>query len=913
MKKAILLFLVMFAVLVDLHAQMAVYVRSQKGDKPVRGVIVYSFSQRKQAKAAYEEATKKGNYANSFDKKKYGVIAEQKTDANGSCLIDVPNFGALILDGGDAGTIHAFRLFYVEDHIDDELDSDIELVLDTLHIQSDMTTMTTRTIEEVTKRATGKIGTAGGGIKRHGGYITIERDIDISESLARSDARFVAMPTIHFRDSFSVAAHKSGTVSGFSVNSGDSIDVGDVLLCIDGDTLLSEISGRVCELLCQNGDTVKHKQSLLNLTSATKHMPPAVIDGKEYERNMHRRMSFVTSRDRLSDYYFDKGMHLENQMKERIHYSKETKIAKGTKYYVPGVLWYEDYNAVYHEESILFNDGMEQEPMRFLDWDAARQFSPIDVESFYIQGQATKSKDSTDFKIKFEQGKEYLNLKDSNTVLERDNMISWLSQYYNMREGELSDIEVMGYSSPEGSEATNKRLSRARSKTIEQLLKSHFPDVKIKLIFDKYSNIVPWEIVADSMSQMNDTLALHYAEELRKTIADRTGFDAQDRAVSANDELEDYLDRNVLDRVRVVRIKASITVNKVLTKDEIINRYKTDASFRNGKLLPYQYYTMICHLADVEDWDELYKVSQNAYMDRRLQRNEIKRFANPLSTDSSTYTKESPVPYPLAGYYYAVSCMRKGLVDLEILKPYLDDGPAGDDRNDGYVMNSLPFIVAQVLMYCQDEDFDGANKLIEKYNLMKYPDLLGLIMFVRCLDGQYQDSPEVRDYVMSTSVMNKAVMLTALGKYSEALGVLYGDDIPENEAKVEYLRAICLFRKQNDYITRFEAEKIPISALYVEEDDGLVGGDKTEEDKNAIPAAWASPIFKAFKLDKKNIEYFPQDGYFNNAYRQMIMYAWKRMQSGVPMERIAVEYNALIRKMEDDKKKMSTFVSKGSN
>ncbi len=910
MKKAILLFLVMFAVLVDLHAQMAVYVRSQKGDKPVRGVIVYSFSQRKQAKAAYEEATKKGNYANSFDKKKYGVIAEQKTDANGSCLIDVPSFGALILDGGDAGTIHAFRLFYVEDHIDDELDSDIELVLDTLHIQSNMKT---RQLGEVTKRATGRIGVAGGGIKRHGGYITIERDIDISENLARSDARFVAMPTIHFLDTVSVAAHKSGGVSGFSLSIGDSVNVGDVLLCIDGDTLLSETTGRVSDVLCQNADTVKQKQSLLTLVSAIRHLPPAVIDGKEYGRSMVRRMSFVTSRDRLSDYYFDKGMHLENQMKERIHYSKETKIAKGTKYYVPGVLWYEDYNAVYHEESILFNDGMEQEPMRFLDWDAARQFSPIDVEQFYIQGQATKSKDSTDFKIKFEQGKEYLNLKDSNTVRERDNMISWLSQYYNMREGELSDIEVLGYSSPEGLEARNKLLSHGRARTILQLLTSHFPDVKIKLVFDKNSNIVPWETVVDSMSQMNDTLAHYYAEEIRKIIIDRAGFDAQYRAIKANDDLYDYLDKNVLDRVRVVRIKASITVNKVLTKEEIITRYKTDASFRNGKLLPYQYYTMICHLADVEDWDELYKVSQNAYMDRRLQRNEIKRFANPLSTDSSTYTKESPVPYPLAGYYYAVSCMRKGLVDLEILKPYLDDGPVGDDRNDGYVMNSLPFIVAQVLMYCQDEDFDGANKLIEKYNLMKYPDLLGLIMFVRCLDGQYQDSPEVRDYVMSTSVMNKAVMLTALGKYSEALGVLYGDDIPENEAKVEYLRAICLFRKQNDYITRFEAEKIPISALYVEEDDGLVGGDKTEEDKNAIPAAWASPIFKAFKLDKKNIEYFPQDGYFNNAYRQMIMYAWKRMQSGVPMERIAVEYNALIRKMEDDKKKMSTFVSKGSN
>lgn len=902
----------MLFVLVDVQAQMAVYVRSQKDDKPVKGVIVYSFSQRKQAKAAYDEAIKEGNYANSFDKRKHGVIAEQKTDANGSCLIDVPSFGALILDGGDAGTIHSFSLFYVEDHIDNELDNDIELVLDTLPTQTQSGIKTTD-MREVSKRGISKIGTAGGNIKRHGGYITVERDIDISESLARSDARFVAMPTIHFRDSFSVTAHKSGIVSGFSVNSGDSIDVGDVLLCIDGDTLLSETSGRVCELLCQNGDTVKHKQSLLNLTSAIRHMPPAVIDGKEYERSMVRRMSFVTSRDRLYDYYFDKGMHLEDHMKERIRYRKETKIAKGTKYYVPGVLWYEDYNVVYHEESILFHDGKEQEPMRFLDWDAARQFSPIDKDMFYIQGQATKSKDSTDFKIKFEQGKEYLNLKDSNTVRERDNMISWLSQYYNMREGELSDIEVLGYSSPEGLQSRNKVLSHGRARTILQLLTSQFPNVRIKSVFDKHENIVPWETVADSMLQMNDTLARHYAEEVRKIIADKEGFDAQYRAIKSNDDLYDYLDKNVLDRVRVVRIKASITVNKVLTKDEIINRYKTDASFRNGKLLPYQYYTMICHLADVEDWDELYKVSKNAYMDRRLQYNEIKRFAIPLSTDSLTYTEESPVPYPLAGYYYAVSCMRKGLVDLEILKPYLDDGPAGDDRKDGYVMNSLPFIVAQVLMYCQDEDFDGANKLIEKYNLMKYPDLLGLIMFVRCLDGQYQDFPEVRDYVMSTSVMNKAVMLTALGKYSEALGVLYGDDIPENDAKVEYLRAICLFRKQNDYITRFEAEKIPISALYVEEDDGLVGGDKTEEDKNAIPAAWASPIFKAFKLDKKNIEYFPQDGYFNNAYRQMIMYAWERMQSGVPMERIAVEYNALIRKMEEDKKKMSTFVSKGSN
>lgn len=897
MKKYILLFVLVVCAIVDVQAQMSVSVRSKKDGNPLSGVIVYSFATKKSARLAFDEGNRKDNYANSFNKR--DVIQEVKTGSNGICYIDVPSHGALILDGGDASTPHAFSYFLVEDFIEDELDSEIELVLDTLNTGDEKI----RTLGEAKINAMSKIGTTGSELKRHGkNYITLERDIDISGDLARNDARFVAMPTIYFYTPVSVEAPCDGVISNLKVQVGNRVSAGDIILSIGNKNICSETTGNVSHIFCQVGDSVQEGTSLLQLDSAIRNMPPAVVDGRDYTRGMVRRTSFQSSRDKLDDFYFDKGIFLTDHQKERIRYSQLAKITKGTKYKVPGLLWYEDYNSVYHEEPLLFADGTETEPMRLLNWDAARQFSPIDRDLFFIKGHATKSKDSTDFKIKFEQGKEFLNLRDTSTVRERDNMIEWLSQYYNLKEGELSDIEVLGYSSPEGTEARNRVLSHGRAKTITQLLKGYFPEVKIKSVFDKHDNIVPWEIVADSMALMNDTLAHRYANEIRTIISDKNGFDAQYRAIRANKDLYDYLDKYVLDRVRIVRIKASIIVNKVLTKEEIIERYETDHNFRKSKLLPYQSYIMMCYFADREDWDQLYKVANDAYHDKRMPWQVVKQIAH---TDSTTKSIETFVPYPLAGYYYAVASMRKGIVNTDILKPYLDDGPAGSDRKykDVPIMNSLPFIVAQVLMYCQDESFDGANRLIKKYNLMQYPQLTGLIMFVRCLDGQYTDFPEVRNYVMSTSSMNKAVILSALGKYDEALGVLYGDDIPENDSKVEYLRAICLFKKQTDAITRFDAESIPVSALY--EDNYKLDGNEDEQ-KNDIPTAWAVPMLNAFKLDKKHIEYFPTDGYFNNAYRQMILYAWERMQAGVSLQRIADEYNALIKRMKDNKKRSLT-------
>ena len=174
-------------------------------------------------------------------------------------------------------------------------------------------------------------------------------------------------------------------------------------------------------------------------------------------------------------------------------------------------------------------------------------------------------------------------------------------------------------------------------------------------------------------------------------------------------------------------------------------------------------------------------------------------------------------------------------------------------------------------------------------------------MFVRCLDGQYRGSEneDVREYVMSTSDMNKAVMYAALDRYDDALQILYKGDVPENSAKVEYLKAICHFRKQNDRMKALDRDAFTSDAVYKAEEDDV--DDANEMDKNS--ATWAAPMLNALRLDNDNAKYLETDGYFNNAYRQMIFYFWKRMQAGVPIEKVASEYDALVAQMRANAKK----------
>lgn len=841
--------------LADVQAQMHynLSVETPNGD-PLEGVKVYSFPTRKQGEKAYKLGVKNlegiANSGQLYDadlKKCDAVGSVVITQGNGKCQVQAYPSGVIILDGFECSRgNYYFKLYYVADYLKDKTSFDIKLVLQgedniksedgkkILFVKKDSVTR----MLQLEKTGTPAMARSGGRLGRHGRNITITKEVDIDGDYARSDARFVAFPKVEF---------------------------------------------------------TSHKDS-------ARYLSPLVVKGKDFAKNRIRRMSFKQSRDLLSGFDYDAAVFLDDHQSDRILYEQELEIPRGTPYRVPGILWYEDNNGVYHQDSLVFSDGRETEPMRFLNWESARQFAAIDPARFVKQGTYSASNTSADFNIQFVTGKAAINESDSLTVAQRDSLLRWVRKYKSKPDAQIEEIVVRGYSSPEGSESLNRRLSHDRANTIKNLLVNGLGgDVKVTTKFDEYENIVPWDSIASKMLLMEDSTAKRYAEEIKLLVSGMTSIDAQNKVVTANKDMYAYIkNNNILEAVRRVEIEASIIEQKILEPHEIIHRYYNDPVFRETMTAPYQFYHLITYLVGKEDWDELYIVSKRAY--ELLKREDYVAKTVLVSKDDSVPKLINDyIPYPYAGYYYAVSAMRKGLVDTEILKPYLDDGPVDttgtDRRNNAGAVNTLPFIVAQVLMYCQDEDFDGADSLIDKYGLLAYPSLTGLIMFVRCLDGQYEYRQDVRDYVMSTSTMNKAVILAALGKYNEALGVLYGSDVPEDDAKVEYLKAICHFCRLSSKQTSIDyADGYSGRALYVAADD---------EENVAGPGRddWAAPMLNAIRLEPSNAKYLEGDGYFNNAYRQMIFYFQKRREQGVAPAKIVAEYTALVSEMRNKKNK----------
>ena len=250
--------------------------------------------------------------------------------------------------------------------------------------------------------------------------------------------------------------------------------------------------------------------------------------------------------------------------------------------------------------------------------------------------------------------------------------------------------------------------------------------------------------------------------------------------------------------------------------------------------------------------------------------------SKPLVLRLDLKSVKADYPYPLAAYYYATCLLQRGEVDTEIMKQYLDDGRINKKINGKIQYNDKAMIVTQILMHCQDGDFEPANKLIVKYGLTdKDPELKPLIMFVKCLAGEFEKK-EIQDYIKSTSPMNEAVILVALKNWADALKVLV--KLPQDDPRVQYLTAICKYHNQNNNLKQLDQPPYQ---------SGLI-------------STIGEPMLKAFELDKENVKYLENDGYFNDAYRLLVFYFWKRINEGVDRDQIAKEYDALVSKNREN-------------
>ena len=116
------------------------------------------------------------------------------------------------------------------------------------------------------------------------------------------------------------------------------------------------------------------------------YLKPTVVDGALYRKDMHRRMGLVSDNDKLDFYRLDNSFNMKAHTDDMFEFIQYVDVDKGVRYYADAQVWYEDFNGIYNRYVKKLQDGKEAEPMRFLDWDAAKRTVKIDATQYKKEG-----------------------------------------------------------------------------------------------------------------------------------------------------------------------------------------------------------------------------------------------------------------------------------------------------------------------------------------------------------------------------------------------------------------------------------------------------------------------------------------------------------------------------------------------
>lgn len=629
---------------------------------------------------------------------------------------------------------------------------------------------------------------------------------------------------------------------------------------------------------------------------------PTVLDGKSYRETQERRMQHNMKNDKLFPYVAN---HFMQDYKGDTVYTQEIRIEnfdKTKKYKGVARMSYENYNVVYHEDAYEWWDGRVKDPMRFLDWDHVKKSVPIEATRYRKIGRAEKSTLTIDgLTVNYPVGSSDIDMTDSVTLESIETIQKSIMSYYGDDDSFIEKMVIKGYASPEGGYAKNQQLCEARAATLERMVRNKYGRKdKLQSVSHK-GYVAPWTEVAKYIEEHfgGDEEKKQVAAEMNEIINANSGMDAQYAKIRVQPWYE-FVKNEVLPHMRRVDVEFSTVTSRVKDPDEIYECFITNPDYLNAAK-PYEYYELLKRFGEADDMENLEKVAKKAYgsVTETVVRHDrqITDYNDDGSIDfylkpSAKYTRK----YPLAAYNLARCKFMRHEIDTVMLNDYIDWSNNGLELEKQYggqdagFWNDEAIVVMQVLMYCEAHDYLKAKDLCTRH-LSDNPRYDELKMFVRCMNCEW-DNPEVRAFVAASSPLNNAVVTMAQDTpddYVDALNILTKDPaINQQDPNVQYMKAICRFQAECDN-TRPDADPYFAGNIYKTEDSDYKD--------------FAAPILEAFKMAPNNVKYIETDGYFNDSYRLLSLFFWKRMQEGADLDSISMEYNGLRSKFMTAKNK----------
>ena len=415
---------------------------------------------------------------------------------------------------------------------------------------------------------------------------------------------------------------------------------------------------------------------------------PVVYDYNEYYRTQVRRMDFnIKANDKSSHFmvndfmvndptnrYYDGNDSTRTRVvingdTLRLQHYVDTLSGhnpdEAYPYPTRAVIAVEDYNQRYVLDTIPINEGERTNFIKFLDFSFEKNLD-VNLADFEERMEVRPMDSNGEIKLNFEVGKATLNPKDTTNTHILAEARRELQEAFRESSSKLRFMQVYGYSSPEGSPQFNEDLARRRADFVMRELKSVIPHDMHRFIQPSESEILGWDVVADSLAK--DSL-ITIAQQVREIVAKYpNNLVSQGQAVARLSSYATLIKPIYLPKLRSVRYTYIKVEDRTFRDDELVQMFNEgkdsdpDAGFARA-----HYYSLIKYYWDKREEPEtrarLEEIAKRALVNTRLTKEDLAEKSDSLYNGGY---------WALAANVLAISYIKRDTFDLDLLRPFIN-------------------------------------------------------------------------------------------------------------------------------------------------------------------------------------------------------------------------------------------------
>ena len=504
---------------------------------------------------------------------------------------------------------------------------------------------------------------------------------------------------------------------------------------------------------------------------------PVVVDGKEFRNAQLRKMGYVLKRDPLEE-YVRKDMELTDRKLDIVWNDTVRVPNPGVNYSCYADFIVENMNALGYNKNFQIVSCKNKRPMQFLEYSLTYKEMDFNSKFNRERAQIEKRNSAERVSLTFEISSDRLvdtpeNMQNMNRIKQK------LQEIMNEPGATLKELYITGYSSPEGSYASNMALAEKRTKKVLNDVVSILPGSVNRMLYKVHKAVVkPWTEVVDLLEKDSLYEEAKGIKEILEKYPDN--MNRQSIAVA---RLPYYRPTivNYLENLRQVEYSIKFDVYREPTDEEIWEAYQKKGL--DGIYTRYEYWKLFQMIKD----------------DRELERFAMK-----------AYKESGDNPWPLAANIVAVQYLKRDTFDVKLLEQLVDKTVyvtnyerKNIDTKRMELVNPAEIVNNQLCMYIKAYNYKEASIMAQmlpddsQYDLVK--------AFAWALGGYYRGGRNVEEVercrktfetVKNSSKRNAVIMYLALEtKAGNNMAEKAIAELPQDEAMTWYLKSIVTARR----------------------------------------------------------------------------------------------------------------------